>query len=128
MTERATIGSWKRTALAVMLAYALALQGLLLALGGAMHAQASTLPEQTVLCLQGSGGDPSHDPATTDHGICCLAACVGGTGPIGPTPAFTSLQPLRSLVSEVRPTVVPARDSVKSAVLPVGSRAPPRLG
>ncbi|KAB0268087.1 hypothetical protein [Microvirga brassicacearum] len=130
MTGTAIITGWKRTALAGMLAYALALQGVLLALGGAMHVQAATLPE-TVLCLSdGQGGSP-HQPGQTDHALCCILSCGVSVASAGPVPVTASLQPLQPrqpLPIDLRPTVGASPRAIALNVLPVGSRAPPRLG
>lgn len=125
MTGTAIITGWKRTALAAMLAYALALQGVLLALGGAMHVQAATLPE-TVLCLSDDQGGSPHQPGQTDHALCCILSCGVSVGSAGPVTA--SLQPRQPLPVDLRPTVDASPRAVALNVLPVGSRAPPRLG
>jgi hypothetical protein len=127
MTGRAIITGWKRTALAATLAYALALQGVLLALGGAMHVQAAGLPE-TVLCLQADDGGSPHQPAHTDHALCCILGSGTGVGPAGPAPAAASLDIRRPVPVDLRPIVASSAPASTSNVLPVGSRAPPRLG
>jgi hypothetical protein len=126
MTKWASITGWKRVALAALLAYALVLQTVLLSLAGASHAVAAAGPEG-VLCLQDGQTAPEHSPAASHDSLCCLVSCHG-SGSAGPVPSAISLsrlEPVRAVASE--PTVSP--DSIPSPkLLPLGSRAPPRLG
>jgi len=131
MTGRAIITGWKRASLAAMLAYALTLQGVLLALGGAMHVQAAALPE-TVLCLEAVDGFAPDRPGPADHGsdhtLCCIAGCTAGIGAAGPGPGTAALRARFPVPADSRPAIDMAASVVASSTLPVGSRAPPRLG
>ncbi|WP_210496364.1 hypothetical protein [Microvirga antarctica] len=129
MTIGVSQRGWKRTAMAVALAYALVLQGLLLALGGATHAHAAGSP-QTALCLPGaqtgSAGSP-HESGQADHALCCLLGCGAVTVSAGPPPVVSSLRERRPILLSLGTLPAPHALPVASAVLPVGSRAPPRL-
>lgn len=129
MTGRSISKGWKRTTLAALLAYALALQGVLLALGGAMHVQAAGLP-QAVLCIEADGG-PSRQPGPADkadHALCCVVGCTAGIGVTGPLPAAATLRVRFPAPIDVNPAAAFVAPVVASSVPPVGSRAPPRLG
>jgi len=128
MTGRSIIAGWKRTTLIAMLAYALALQGVLLALGGAMHVQAAGLP-QAVLCVQTEGGS-SHQPGPTDkadHALCCVVGCTAGTTVAGPLPAAAGLRMRFPAPIDLDPAPAFVAPIVASSIPPVGSRAPPRF-
>lgn len=125
MTKRASIAGWKRVAMAALLAYALVLQTVLLSLAGASHAVAAG-PEG-VLCLQDGRTAPDHSPAASHDGLCCLASCHG-SGPAGPAPVASSPMRFEPVSAEAgRPALSFAPPSFPK-ILPLGSRAPPRLG
>jgi hypothetical protein len=128
MTGKALMTGWKRTAVAVMLAYVLALQGLLLSMGGAVQAASSHSP-QGVLCVTDPGAAPDHQaPAKAHDGLCCILGCHGSGHGGGLPPASASIdRPSPLVVAAVAVPEAPAL-RVSSTVLPVGSRAPPRLG
>jgi hypothetical protein len=127
MMRRVSNVGWKRAVLTALMAYALVLQTLLTSLGGAAHA-AETAGLQGILCLPSGGQTQSdHAPAKAHDGLCCTLSCHGA-GPAGPAPG--AFLPNR-LAPVALAEPVPADASVLrlfSNVLPVGSRAPPRLG
>ena len=128
MTGRSIIAGWKRTTLIAMLAYALALQGVLLALGGAMHVQAAGLP-QAVLCVQADGGiaAPASPTDQADHALCCVVGCTAGTTLAGPLPVAATLRMRFPAPIDLDPAPAFAAPVVASSLPPVGSRAPPRF-
>ncbi|MFC4172773.1 hypothetical protein ACFOYU_11975 [Microvirga sp. GCM10011540] len=118
----------KRAVLAVALAYVLVLQGLLLSMAGAVQAGSGHLP-QAILCLTDADRAPDDPaPAKAHDGLCCLLGCHGAGSAGGPLPAAAMVAPVprRAVAADARPAtpVLP----VASTILPVGSRAPPRLG
>lgn len=126
MTHWASITGWKRAALAATIAYALVLQAMLLSLGGALHVARAGEP-QAILCAQDGRTSSDHAPAGSHDGLCCILGCHGA-GPAGPAPVSVSLLRLAPVSLETRlPVTVPTL-RLSSNVLPVGSRAPPRLG
>jgi hypothetical protein len=118
---------WSRAALAVVAAYALALQAFLAGAAGAAdlpgrHRNAGWLcaPEET--------GVPAPDgPAGPAKGTdCCLLACHAA--PLGCTAAAFAAALTRATLSAA---LLPARAAFAVApvpFLPLGSRAPPLLG
>jgi hypothetical protein len=126
MTFRGFTTGWKRAAVAAVVAYALVLQGLLLSLGGALHAAEASGP-QTVICVEGSATGQDRAPAKAHDALCCTLSCHGSTA-AGPLPAFSVLKRLAPAVLAIESTGKPAVLRVASHVLPLGSRAPPRLG
>jgi len=126
MMRRVSIAGWKRAVLTALMAYALVLQALLAALGGAAHAAEASGPRE-VLCLQSGQSGPDHGPAQAHDGLCCIWSCHG-SGPAGPAPGFIPAERLAPVALGPRaPADSPAARRF-SGVLPVGSRAPPRLG
>jgi hypothetical protein len=128
MTGKALITGWKRTAMTVMLAYVLALQALLLSMSGAVQAAAGHSP-QGVLCITDPGAGPDHQgPAKAHDGLCCILGCHGAGHGGGLPPAMASIDGRLPRVAAA--IVVPQAPTLRlsSNVLPVGSRAPPRLG
>ena len=130
MSGRAITHGWKRTLLASLLAYALVVQGALLALSGAMHVRAAELPP-TVLCLKADDGGSAHRPGQTDqaadHNLCCLAGCSSAPGPAGPLPVAVSPTDRLSAAIGLEPGPVSADRVFAPSLPPVGSRAPPRV-
>ena len=126
MRRRTSAQGWTRAAIAAVMAYAFVLQALLLSASGAVHAAAAT-ETAGIICLQDGSAAPDHAPAK-DHGnLCCSLSCHG-SGAAGPAPAAMILGLIAPLtVASVRP-VDPAHLRLTSNVLPLGSRAPPRLG
>lgn len=128
MTSRAFLKRWQRAGITAAIAYALVVQALLSSLGGVLHAQAAGLP-QNVICAQDGDrtapGDP-HAPASAHNALCCILSC--GVSPPMPAPAFVSIATPAIVAALVifRPETPVSR--LSSDVLPVGSRAPPRLG
>ncbi|PVE24429.1 hypothetical protein DC522_10040 [Microvirga sp. KLBC 81] len=125
MMRKGTITAFKRAVLTVLMAYALVLQTILVSLSGAAHAAEAAGP-QGILCLQDGRAQPDHGPATTHDGLCCTLSCHG-PGPAGPAPETVPTQRLAPVALDVRVLVDPFLTRLSSNVLPVGSRAPPRL-
>lgn len=126
MTRKGSITGWKRAVLTALMAYAFVLQTVLVSLGGAAHAADMAGP-QGIICHQDGQSLPDHDPAKAHDGLCCTLS-GHGAGPAGPLPAAALPQrlPSVSLDGPVRADL--SAPSHSSDVLPVGSRAPPRLG
>ncbi len=126
MESRSAITRWKRAAVAAALAYALVLQALVLSFGGALHAAAAQGPQE-VICTTGSASGPDHAPAKAHDGLCCAMGCHGSApaGPVAVTTSFERLAPVAAALGMPGESPVPWR---ASTFLPVGSRAPPRLG
>ncbi|KLK89848.1 hypothetical protein AA309_29115 [Microvirga vignae] len=126
MMRKGTIMAFKRAVLTALMAYALVLQTILVSLSGAAHA-AEAAGRQGILCLEYGRTQPDHGPATTHDGLCCTLSCHG-TGPSGPAPETASAERrLDPVALSVRAPVDAFLIRLSSNVLPVGSRAPPRL-
>ncbi|QFU14991.1 hypothetical protein [Microvirga thermotolerans] len=126
MTRRAFIGRWQRAGIVAALAYALALQALLLSFGGALHAEAGLA--EGIVCTRAAGDSAPHAPAQAHDALCCILSCQAAAGSAAPEPV-----PAGFAHPPARPTVLAflpeAPSSVGTSGLPpVGSRAPPRLG
>ncbi|MGO4572094.1 hypothetical protein [Microvirga sp. 2TAF3] len=127
MTSRAFLTRWQRAAITVAISYALILQAVLFSLGGALHAQAAGLPQE-IICTQGAGADSSRAPAKPHAALCCILSCGVSAPPAGPVPVLAHIaQPVSVQVANGFLAAKPFL-RLASAVLPVGSRAPPRLG
>jgi len=118
---------WKRAAVTAAVVYALVLQGLLLSLGGALHAVEAAAGPQTIICAEGSATGQDRAPVKAHDALCCTLSCHGSTA-AGPLPVFAVLKRRTPAVLEIRAAGKPAVLRVASHVLPLGSRAPPRLG
>ena len=126
MTSRRFTTGWRRAAITAAVAYALVLQGLILSLGGALHAADASGP-QTIICAEGSATGQDRAPAKAHDALCCTLNCHGSTA-AGPLPIVSVLKRRAPAVLEIRAAGKPAVLRVASHVLPLGSRAPPRLG
>jgi hypothetical protein len=118
---------WKHAALAAAVAYALVVQALFLSFSGGVHA-GMLRDGSGVLCVQDSRSAPDHQPSDAHGGLCCVMGCHGSAS-AGPVPVQGAFERLAPLVLAVAPPAG-ARPSPASFsnVLPLGSRAPPRLG
>jgi hypothetical protein len=126
MTRRASPRSWTHAAIVAVMAYAFVLQALLLSVGGAFHAAAAAEP-QGVICIQDGSSTPGHAPAKAHEDLCCTLSCHG-SGAAGPAPfAAVPARVASSSLTDDRPADWPPV-RLTSNVLPLGSRAPPRLG
>ncbi|HZH10932.1 MAG TPA: hypothetical protein VEZ24_11255 [Microvirga sp.] len=126
MMRKDTIAPFRRAVLTALMAYALVLQTILVSLGGAAQA-ADMAGNQGILCLQDGETRPGHDPATAHEGLCCTLSCHNPSAAGGPVPEAASIAhpaPVTLAVREPAAAVIPR---LFSSVLPVGSRAPPRL-
>jgi len=118
-------GRWGRAAVTAAAAYALVLQVLLLAFGGALQA-AQAVETQAVVCLQGGASGADHGPAQTHDGLCCTLSCHGaGAAPPPAVGVLLPRVPIRgtAVAAGATPVHHPA-----TKVLPVGPRAPPQHG
>ncbi|WP_201862172.1 hypothetical protein [Microvirga soli] len=126
MRRRTSAQGWTRAAIAAVMAYAFVLQALLLSASGAVHAAAAT-ETVGIICLQDGSSAPDHSPAK-DHGtLCCTLSCHG-SGPAGPVPVATILDRVAPLAVASARSADQPQLRLTSNVLPLGSRAPPRLG
>ena len=126
MRRRTSAQGWTRAAISAVMAYAFVLQALLLSVSGAVHAAAAAGP-QGVICVQDGSFAPDHSPAK-DHGSFCCSLSCHGSGATGPVPAATILGRIAPLTVAGGRTADPPELRLTSNVLPLGSRAPPRLG
>jgi len=127
MKGRAFITGWKRAAITAVLAYALALQALLTSLGGALHAGEAHWP-QAIICEAGAQSPSNPAPAEAHDVLCCVLSCHGSASSAGPAPVGASVaRPVRVAAAGV-PYPDTSFPRPASDILPVGSRAPPRLG
>jgi hypothetical protein len=126
MRRRASRKSWTQAAIVAVMAYAFALQALLLSVGGAFHAAAAAEP-QGITCLQDGSSAPGHAPSKTHQNFCCTLSCHG-SGPAGPAAFAAAPERIASpsLTGDAPADAPHLR--LTSNVLPLGSRAPPRLG
>ncbi|MBD2748195.1 hypothetical protein IC232_15970 [Microvirga sp. BT688] len=126
MRCRTSAQGWTRAAIAAVMAYAFVLQALLLSASGAVHA-AVAAETVGIICVQDGSAGPDHSPAK-DHGtLCCTLSCHG-SGTAGPAPLTAAPERIASFsLASDRTTELP-RLRLTSNVLPLGSRAPPRLG
>jgi hypothetical protein len=126
MRRRISAQGWTRAAIAAVMAYAFVLQALLLSASGAVHA-ASVGQPLGIICVQDGSSAPDHSPAQ-DHGnLCCTLSCHG-SGAAGPGPVAVALERIAPLAVASSRRADPPRLRLTSNVLPLGSRAPPRLG
>ena len=126
MRRRASTQGWTRAAFAAVMAYAFVMQALLLSVSGALHAAAAAQP-QGIICLQDGSSAPDHAPAKAHDTLCCTVSCHGSAA-AGPAPSVA--MPARwapEALAGNRPAHSP-RLTLTATVLPLGSRAPPRLG
>jgi len=126
MRRRTSVQGWTRAAIAAVMAYAFVLQALLLSVSGAVHAAAATEP-LGIICLQDGSPAPEHSPAKDHANLCCTVSCHG-SGAAGPAPVSVVLKRIAPFVVAGVLTADPPRLRLTSNVLPLGSRAPPRLG
>jgi hypothetical protein len=126
MMRRVSMTAFRRAVLTVLVAYALVLQTVLVSLGGAAHAAEAAAP-QAIHCLQDGRTQPDHAPSKAHDGLCCTLNCHG-PGSAGPAPGFVLGERLAPVVLEAPAPAVSQAARLSSSILPVGSRAPPRLG
>lgn len=126
MTRMASRTGWTRAALVAAMAYAFVLQMLLLPIGDALHA-ATIASAQGIICVQDGSSAPDHSPAKAHDGLCCLAGCHG-SGPAGPVPGSHVVERLAPVALVAGTFGNSSVLNLTSNVLPLGSRAPPRLG
>ena len=127
MTRKSTRTGWARAAIVAVMAYGFVLQALLLSVSGAVHAAAAA-DVQEIICIQDGSSAPDHGPKKAHESLCCTVSCHGSGGAAGPVPV-TAIPGRTAPVASAddRPAVAP-HSRLTSDVLPLGSRAPPRLG
>lgn len=122
---------WKRTAIAVLLGYALIIQALWSQAGLVRAAEAAAFDPMAALCAVAAGRTDPKVPAAPDrpHGdLCCTLACAAAaTGAAGPAvlPAGIAIP----APGEAAPALIrPQPQSFAEAQPPRGfsARAPPR--
>jgi hypothetical protein len=126
MRRRTSAQGWARAAVTAVMAYAFVLQALLLSVSGAVHAAAAT-EAPGVICLQDGSSVPDQDPVKSHQGLCCTLSCHG-SGAAGPAPAAATLARVAAPDGLKSHAVDLPQPRLTSNVLPLGSRAPPRLG
>lgn len=126
MTRRVATAGWKRAAMTAVIAYALVLQTVLLAFGGALHAATLQGPE-AIICVEGHEAAPEKAPAEAHHLLCCTLS-GHGSAPVGPVPDSVALAHLTPVAFALVPTGATPVANDSPHVLPVGSRAPPHFG
>lgn len=116
-----------RAAVAVAVAYALALQALLLAYGGALHAAPFGIDPGSAICLGSVSPENERDapsPKTPDV-LCCVLSCGGLSTPAAPLPSLDiAKEPPLTEASTAAAGFLDA-PSGPWPVWPLGARAPP---
>jgi hypothetical protein len=130
MTRKGPRTGWTRAAIVAVMAYAFVLQALLLSVGGAFHAAAAA-EVQGIICVQDGSSDglsaPDHGPKKAHETLCCTLSCHG-SGVAGPVPLTSLLDRFAPVAVANQRPAGPPHLRLTSDVLPLGSRAPPRLG
>jgi hypothetical protein len=126
MTRTGSRTGWTRAAIAAVMAYAFVLQALLLSVSGAFHAAAAAQP-QGIICLQDGSSAPDEGPKKAHENLCCTLSCHG-SGAAGPVPAVVILDRIAPIAVTGDGFAETPHLRLTSNVLPLGSRAPPRLG
>ena len=112
-----------RTVVALIAAYALALNAIVAGLGAVGHAAIGL----DVICADGSAPGAPIRPADHSHKqTCCTAACGHGAGACGIDAASVWLA-IRYAATALDADTSATVAVHASSVLPVGSRAPPRF-
>lgn len=127
MMHQGTVKGWKRAVLTALMAYAFVLQTVLVSFSGSAHAAEAASP-QGILCLQDGQARPDHDPAKAHEGLCCILSCHHKAGAGGPVPNAVALERRHAAAPITSVPAVSSDPRITSTILPVGSRAPPRLG
>lgn len=118
--------SGRRTAIAVIAAYALVLQAMLLAFAAGLHpvpAHGGGGAALAVMCNPTGSGVPDQ-PARHDAGsLCCIVGCAahGAAAPAATLAGFGE----RSWERPLRASAPRSPNAPRRAALPVGARAPP---
>ena len=126
MTRRAPRTHWTRAAIVAVMAYAFVLQALLLSVGGAFHT-AVAAETQGIICFQDGSSAPDHGPKKAYQNLCCTLSCHGA-GMAGPVPVTAVPGRVAPVVAANEGPAEAPHLRLTSNVLPLGSRAPPRLG
>lgn len=126
MTRRGFRTRWTRAAIVAVMAYAFVLQALLLSVSGAFHAAAAA-ETQGVICLQDGSSAPEHGPEKAHERLCCTLSCHGSSV-AGPVPVEAVPERIAPAVASNDRTGGSPHLRPTSDVMPLGSRAQPRLG
>src|SRR4051795_7146141 len=116
---------WRRAALAIIAAYALALQALLAGAAAAAHLQGQGQAGWLCDSEHRDASGPS-EPAGSRPADCCTLACSGSPigAPVRSAPVLRAAAPWTAVV----PAGGEVFDVPAPAVLPLGARAPPLPG
>jgi hypothetical protein len=122
MMRRARLPGWLRGTVAVVAAYALALQALLGAAGASLAPAGQA--EAGWYCAPDGGSPASGPQRSAPHGkLCCTLPChgVGAGCPASAQPAFIRHAAIAAIAAgrTARPKIA------SSSLLPLGARAPP---
>ena len=118
--------SGRRTAIAVIAAYALVLQAMLLAFAAGLHpvpAHADGRDALAAMCAITDAGAPEQPLGHDPNSLCCVLGCAAH-GAATPTATLAALGE-RSWERPVRASAPRFADAPRRAALPVGARAPP---
>jgi hypothetical protein len=113
-----------RAFVSVAAAYALALQALLFAFSGAVHAGAHLPIDHAALCAADASSPSEPDRGPPHHGGACCLSAGSVWGPIPRAGAATSNKRAWQVPTAVRRALEPQLD-LASLIRPLGSRAPP---
>lgn len=126
MGATATGARWGRGILAVLCAYALILNAVLLSIGAGLSAGPSPFP-QHVLCAPGGSSEPTAPASPEQSKTCCALGCLASAS--GAPPVAAAALPLQRSISVARGVIAPpaARVATGRSLYPLGARAPPAL-
>lgn len=126
MGATATGARWSRGIVAVLCAYALILNAVLLSIGAGLSAAPSSFP-QHVLCAPGGSPEPTAPASPEQSKTCCALGCLASTS--GAPPVAAAALPLHRSIIVARGFTYPPAPRVDTgrSVYPLGARAPPAL-
>ncbi|MGO4665561.1 hypothetical protein [Bosea sp. 2RAB26] len=126
MGATATGARWGRGIVAVLCAYALILNAVLMSIGAGLSAAPSPFPRH-VLCAPGGSSEPTAPASPEQSKTCCALGCLAGSS--GAPPVAAAALPLRRSISVARDVTYPPAPRIDSgrSVYPLGARAPPAL-
>lgn len=117
---------WRRAAVSAVIAYALVLQVFAASLADAAHA-VSRGSSGTVFCLTDKADGSAGGPEKGHDSRCCILGCQNVTAAPGPQPVLFGRDSQWPTLVLTDRSYGPFFTPRALAVLPVGSRAPPRL-
>ncbi len=126
MGATATGARWGRGIVAVLCAYALILNAVLLSIGAGLSAAPSPFP-QHVLCAPGGSSEPTAPASPEQSKTCCALGCLASAS--GAPPVAAAVLALhRSIIIAADFASPPAqRATIGRSLYPLGARAPPAL-